>query len=130
MIRSNQTWRADSAWCQRVTLPHRGGCVSIKMRAVPSIIHGISTAAAGTLGSTELLIQREMLTYIRCLRKHVVIFRQLLFSQADDTQVRRDRHKFGLYNRGTKVLDFPAKKGNTCARLNNTKKSATFIIKF
>ena len=30
------------------------------MRAVPSIIHGISTTAAGTLGSAELSIQQAI----------------------------------------------------------------------
>ena len=53
--------RADSAWRQRVTLPrsrqvrkHQDG------GAIASIIHGISTTAAGTLGSAELSIQQAI----------------------------------------------------------------------
>jgi hypothetical protein len=60
MITSSQTRRADSAWRQRVTLPRRGGCVNVKIGDVASIIHGISTTAAETVGSAELSIQQAI----------------------------------------------------------------------
>ncbi len=60
MIISSQTYRADSAWRQRVTLPRSRRVRKHQEGGVASIIHGISTTAAGTLSSAELSIQQAI----------------------------------------------------------------------
>ena len=58
--------------------------------------------------------------YICCLRKHVVIFWELLFGQLLDAQIQWNGHELSLYNCLAAVLDVPVEKGNVCARLNRT----------
>ena len=60
----------------------------------------------------------KVFSYIRSLRKRVVIFWELLFSQLLDPQNRWNGHELSVYNGHAAVLDIPAEEGNARARLN------------